>query len=304
MCTDLPDGYINAVAMFRVGRYQSCIEKLQEMIDNKAEHSQMIQTIGESYYMLYKLIQKPLSRRSDKSKVHTVGGDNERYKNAKQAIKYLGDAYDHQLFVDKDINSMHLDLAMMDCIFNVRDKPLSRCLLCRRKCGKSERLIRSHIWPEALIRHLMNGAPSGSKQVFDVSWKGAGNLCGPGQIHFTMLCKACEDLFSKYEKAFKSFCFEKLYCNIDKSTKQYTITSDKIVISTVKAPKTPKNWLYLFYLSIAFRMFLVASSGCPARFTGNINSWYDCFTTWRKSCLKKAQQSIHLCPKLDYLLPQ
>ena len=54
--------------------------------------------------MLYKLIRKPLSRRSDKSKGHRVGGDNERYKNAKQAIKYLGDAYDHQLFVDKDIN--------------------------------------------------------------------------------------------------------------------------------------------------------------------------------------------------------
>ena len=191
---------------------------------------------------------------------------------------------------------------MLDCIFNVRDKPLSRCLLCRKKCGKGERLIRSHIWPEALMRHLMNGAPSGSKQVFDVSWKGAGNLCGPGQIHFTMLCKACEDLFSKYEKTFKSFCFEKLYCNINKSTKQYTITSDEIVISTVKAPKTPKNWLYLFCLSIAFRMFVVASSGCPAHFAGNINSWYDCFTIWREILLKEGSTKHTPMPKVGLFI--
>ena len=299
MHTDLPDGYIDAVAMFRVGRYQSCIEKLKEMIDNKTEHPQMIQTIGESYYMLYALKPSPIH---NQSKGYTVGADSERYKNAKQAIKYLGDAYDHQLFVDKDINSMHLDLAMMDCIFNVRDKPLSRCLLCRRKCGKGERLIRSHIWPEALMRHLMNGAPSGSKQVFDASWKGAGNLYGPGQIHFTMLCKACEDLFSKYEKAFKSLCFEKLYCSIDENTKQYTITSDEIVMYTVKAPKTPESWLYFFCLSIAFRMFVVASRGCPARFTGNINKWYDCFTTWREILLKEGSIKHKPMPKVGLFI--
>ena len=297
--TDLSDGYIDAVAMFRVGKYYNCISKLQEIMKQSPDQIQMIQTIGESYYMLYTL--KPSSTHNDQRKEHRVDSNTEHYKNAKQAIKCLGDAYDHHLFVDKDINSMHLDLAMMDCIFNVRDKPLSRCLLCRRKCGKGERLIRSHIWPEALLRHLMNGAPSSSKQVFDASWKGTGNLCGPGQIHFTMLCKACEDLFSKYEKAFKSLCFEKLYCNIDKKTKQYTITNDEIVMSTVKAPKIPKNWLYLFCLSIAFRVFIVASQGYPTHI-GNFKSWYNCFTAWRELLLKEGSINHKPAPKIGLFI--
>ena len=302
MYIDLPDDYIDAVAMFRIGKYHNCISKLQELIQGKVEFPyriQMIQTIGESYYMLYTL--KLTSEHGDKSKYHAKDSDSEHYINAKQAIKYLGDAYDHQLFIDDNINSMHLDLAMMDCIFNVRDKPLSRCLLCRRKCGKGERLIRSHIWPEALLRHLIDGLPSGSKRVFDPSWKSTGNLEGPGQIHFPMLCKACENLFSKYENAFKSLCFEKLYCNVNEDTKQHTVTSDEIAMSMVKAPGIPQNWLYLFCLSVAFRMFVVASSGCPAR-VGQFKSWYNCFTLWREILLKEGSTHYKLVPKIAFFI--
>lgn len=275
------------MAMFRVGKYHECINKLQEVIEHKVDVTspvqiKMMQTIGESYYKLYTL--RLSSKHNDQSKCHTTDNDSEHYTYAKQAIKFLGTAYDHHLFADGDVNSMYLDLAMIDCIFSVRDKPLSRCLLCRRKCGKGERLIRSHIWPEALLRHLTGR--SNSKQVFDVSWKGAGKLHGPGQIYFTMLCKTCENLFSKYEKAFKSLCFEKLYSKINADTDQNNITSSEIVMSTLKASGAPDNWLYIFCLSIAFRMFTVASAGHPTHF-GNFKSWYNCFTVWRKILLNK-----------------
>ena len=290
-----PDGYIDAIAMFRIGEYQSCISKLQEIINDKEESPvqfQMMQTLGESYYMVYtfKLSSVDHGR-------HSVKASSEYYKNAKQAVKYLGNAYDHQLFGNVDINSMHLDLAMIDCIFNVRDKPLSRCLLCRRKCGKGEKLIRSHVWPEALLRHLSGGHCGDSKQVFDASWKDTGKLHGPGQIRFSMLCKTCENLFSKYEKAFKSFCFDKLYCDTNEDTKQSFIAPDKVVMTTLKTPGAPNRWLYLFCLSIAFRMFAVASQGCPAEI-GNFKSWYDSFTAWREILLKEGSIQSRTAPKV------
>ena len=300
MCVyvDLPDGYTDAVAMFRIEKYHDCIAKLQEMIQDKeaSYRIHMIQTLGESYYMLYSL--KLSSQRGNKSKLHAKDGDSEHYKYAKQAIKYLGDAYDHQLFIDQDINSMHLDLAMMDCIFHVRDKPLSRCLLCRRKCGRGERLIRSHVWPEALLRHFIDGLPSGSKKMFDPSWKGTGNLEGPGQIHFTMLCKSCENLFSKYEKAFKSLCFEKLY---RKDTKLHTVTNDAFAMSMVKAPGIPQSWLYLFCLSIAFRMFAILSKGRTTGI-GHFKSWYNCFTLWREILLREGSTQHKRVPKIAFFI--
>ena len=148
--------------MFRKGEYQSCISKLQEIINDKEESPIqviMMQTLGESYYMLY-----TLKSSSDNQGKHS-GSNSEYYENAKQAIKHLGIAYDHQIFGNEDINSMHLDLAMMDCICNARDKPsLSRCLLCHRKCGKGEKLIRSHIWPNTLLRHFSGGHCDNSKK--------------------------------------------------------------------------------------------------------------------------------------------
>ena len=116
---DLPDGYNDAVAMFRIGEYHNCISKLQEMTQDTKQSPfqiQIIQTIGESYYKLY--TSKLSSEHGNQSKhPGKIGGDAEYYNNAKQAIRCLGNAYDHQLFGNEDTNSMCLDLAMMDCIF-------------------------------------------------------------------------------------------------------------------------------------------------------------------------------------------
>ena len=92
--------------MFRKGEYQSCISKLQEIINDKEESPIqviMMQTLGESYDMLY-----TLKSSSDNQGKHS-GSNSEYYENAKQAIKHLGIAYDHQIFGNEDINSMHLD---------------------------------------------------------------------------------------------------------------------------------------------------------------------------------------------------
>ena len=295
---DLPDGYIDALVMFRIGEYHSCVSKLQEMINDKEKSPvqvEMMQTLGESFYKLHALEFSSTNRSKHSVK---AGRNNEYYKNAKQAIKYLGIAYDHQLFGNEDVNSMHLDLVVMDCIFNIRDKgALSRCLLCRRKCGQGEKLIRSHIWPNALLRHLSGRRCDDSKKVFDASWKDIGQLHGPGQIYFTMLCKACENLFSKYEKAFKSLCFDKLYCDASEDTKQSLVGSHEVVMTTMKAPGVPNRWLYLFCLSIAFRMFVVASQGCPTNI-GNFKSWYDSFAMWREILLKEGSIQGKTAPKV------
>ena len=114
-----------------------------------------------------------------------------------------------------------------------------------------------------------------------------------------MLCKTCENLFSKYERAFKSLFFEKLYCKVSTDTKQESIASYEIMMSTLKASGAPDNWLYLFCLSIAFRMFTVASKGCPTQI-GNFKSWYNSFTVWRKILLSEA--SIQCKPALKIAL--
>ena len=134
--------YIDALVMFRIGEYHSCVSKLQEMINDKEKSPvqvQMMHTLGESFYRLH-----ALEFSSANQSKHSVkaGRNNEYYKNAKQAIKCLDIAYDHHLFDTEDDNSMHLDLAMMDCIFNVRDKQaIPRFLLYRRNGAKGEKLI-------------------------------------------------------------------------------------------------------------------------------------------------------------------
>jgi len=282
------DGHADAIAMLRTGRYNECIQKLQLLLKDCKDMStqaKLAQTLGEAYYKVYRI---PVSSEKDTVK---------NYDNARQAIKYLGTAYDNQIFSGEHINSEHLDLAMLDCIFNSRDKPLSRCLLCHEPCSKGEKLIRSHIWPESLLRHMNNFLHSSSQQVFDVTWKGIGKLQGPGQIYFTMLCKSCENLFSKYENAFKSLFVDKLYGNIGDSIQQFSVTDDEIVISLFKGPGAPEEWLYRFCISIVFRMFTLASQGNPRKY-GNFKEWYKCFVAWRNILLNKNAASYELTPKV------
>ena len=281
------DGHADAITMLRTGRYNESIQKLQLLLKDCEDMSTQVklsQTLGEAYYKLYRT---PVSTEKDNSK---------KYNNARQAIKYLGTAYDHHLFSDEHINSEHLDLAMLDCIFNSRDKPLSRCLLCRERCGKGEKLIRSHIWPESLLRYMISFLHPSSQQVFDVTWKRIGRLQGPGQIYFTMLCKSCENLFSKYENAFKSLFVGRLYCSKDEAMQQLPVTGDKVTISLLKAPGAPEDWLYRFCLSIVFRMFTLASQGNPSRY-GNVQEWYKCLVTWRNVLLDR-NTSYKLAPKV------
>jgi len=278
--------------MLRTGRYNECIQKLQLLLKDCKDVStqlKLTQTLGEAYYKVYKT---PVLTEKDKAK---------KYESARQAIKYLGTAYDNQVFSVEHINSEHLDLVMLDCIFNSRDKPLSRCLLCRERCGKGEKLIRSHVWPESLLRHMNNFLHPSSQQVFDVTWKGIGKLQGPGQIYFTMLCKSCENLFSKYENAFKSLFVDKLLCYKGDGTQQFSVTDDEIVVSLLKAPGAPENWLYQFCLSIVFRMFTLASQGNPSRYR-NIKEWYKCFVKWRNILLDKNTASYKLAPKVALLI--
>ena len=284
----MSDEHADAIAMLRTGRYNECILKLQLLLNDCEDTSTQVkatQTLGEVYYKVYRT---PVSTEKDISK---------KYDSARQAIKYLGTAYDHQLFSDEHINSEHLDLAMLDCIFNSRDKPLSRCLLCRKRCGKGEKLIHSHIWPESLLRFMNSFLHPSSQQVFDVTWKGVGKLQGPGQIYFTMLCRSCENLFSKYENAFKSLFVDRLYCNKGETMQQFRVADDEVAISVLKAPGAPEDWLYQFCLSIVFRMFTLASQGNPSRY-GNIKEWYKCFVTWRNILLDKNTASNKLAPKV------
>lgn len=90
-----------------------------------------------------------------------------------------------------------------------------------------------------------------------------------------------------------------MYCNVnaESDVKQGTTTSDEIFMSTVKAPGVPKSWLYLFCLSVAFRMFVVASEGCHG-IIGNFKTWYGCFTTWREILLKGGFMQCKAAPKI------
>ena len=281
-----PDSLVEAAALLSVGCYAHCIPLLQSLlkqIEESQTKNHVLKVLGEASFAKYKL------------KRFAIKGNLENFKlcadDAKQAVSCLGIAFDEGLIDDGDALSCQLDIAMMDLIFNVPDKPLVRCLLCRQRCIKGEKIIHSHVWPESLLRFFTDScrAPK-SLQIFDTSWRKSGSLQGPRQIGFYMLCKKCENLFSQSESAFKSKFFQQLHNNPERPS---VSTSEEVIIDL--SDGTHSDWLYYFCISIVFRVLVLASKGFISRY-GNVKELYDLFNNCRKILLEKDKSYLNRTP--------
>ena len=149
------------------------------------------------------------------------------YEKTKDVILLLGLALDSGC-LDPE-GSKFLDLAMIDFLHETnRLNDCSRCLLCREK----KVLLRSHLWPRALLDHATS--KSVSKKLM-LSWDKNGRWFGPKEVTFFMFCKTCEEILNKHgEYLFVAKFFQKI---CDLTTKE--IEYDK--------------WLYQFCVGVIFR---------------------------------------------------
>ena len=281
-----PDSLVEAAALLNVGRYADCIPLLQSMlkqIDDLQTKSRVMKILGEASFAKYKLKRFSIKRNLENFKLCAD--------DAKQAVSCLGIALDEGLIEDRQDLLCQLDIAMMDLIFNVPDKPLVRCLLCRQRCSKGEKIIHSHIWPESLLRFFTDSsrAPK-SLKMFDASWRKSGSLQGPRQIGFYMLCKKCENLLSQSESAFKSKFFQQLHNNPEHPS---VSTSEELIIDL--SDRTHSDWFYYFCISIVFRVLVLASNGFIPQY-GNVKQLYDLFNNCRRVLLEKDKSFLNRIP--------
>ena len=196
---------------------------------------------------------------------------------AKQAVSCLGAAYDSHCINGDGPEAEMLDIAMSDFIANqvkpeLKLKPLIRCLLCRKKCQKGEKIIKSHIWPNSCLKsftHSSSNVP-GSMKIFDSTLMEYGTLLSPGQISYPMLCQQCENHISKFENLFKSNFFDVVYPKMiaGNNPEETFIALDS-------------DWLFLFCVSIMFRFIGVAMNSY-SRYIGNVKEIHQLMVNCRK----------------------
>ena len=262
----VPDSLLTVVNLMRLNEWSTTIEILQTLLKDSSSElkNQTMQLLGEASFNQY--IGKRLDGKGFTASCST---------DAKQAASCLGAAYDEGLLKDSSFYLMsYLDIALMDVIFNIPNKSHFRCLLCRQK---SITIIRSHIWPDSLLRMFIDSenVPQ-SKKIFDISWKGFGHLQGPSQIKFYMLCPKCEDICGQLENAFKNHFFRCLHDDPEKPSQS---TSKRVNVQLTGSKLD--DWLYRFCLCFVFRVMLVAANGC-FNLQGNFDQLYDLFNGCRE----------------------
>lgn len=275
----IPDILLDGEVMYRTERYVDCIKSLENVLEcvdiDEVIQLQAKGIIGKAAFQLYN--KERLGAPKKTSHVQTY------YADLKTAIGGLGTLLENGIINDRNVEAEMFDVALMDFILSQemqKKKSQVHCLLCRKHCREGEKIINSHIWANCFLRAFAESmsAPK-SKKVFDNSAKSYGLLQSPGQITYPMLCQKCEDLFGKYEKAFKSKLFDVLY----KDDYEYCYNPKEI---SINLENKINDWLYCFCLSMIFRAMGLAFGG-SMRSCGNVNEVYDLFTRCRSLLLSK-----------------
>lgn len=271
--TGIPDYLLDCSQCLRTEQYATCTEEFQSLVNNKEIKFHAMKLLGSASFQLYN--KKRMSRAMLPSVASVC------VKHAEKAVSYLGAAFDEKLFKDGDPEAEMLDIALIDVTFGRMEgsKVQVRCLLCRSRCKKGEKLISSHIWQNSILHDFVNScqAPP-SKKIFDVMSNTYGRLQSPRQISFPMLCKKCEDQFSQYEKEFKSKIFDHLHGN-----PEYVVNPKGTTVHLKKKTgrDNDREWLYHFCLSIIFRALGLAIDGSMKK-CGNASEVYKLFSSCRK----------------------
>ncbi len=202
--TGIPPCVLDFKANFRMEMHTQCIQILNEKLKSAVaseEKNLLMKSLGIASFNVY-------DRRRNAGEINVSCFDH-----AKQATSCLGAAYDNNCFPDRSPEAEMMDFTMTDIIAKqnkLKLKPLIRCLLCKKKCQKGEKIIKSHIWPNSCLRGFTRFAPNApdSMRIFDSTQSNYGTLLGPGQTAYPMLCKKCENFISEFENLFKSKFFD------------------------------------------------------------------------------------------------
>ena len=287
-CIGIPHCLLDYEINFRLENYARCLEILNKELKSVTvaeEKNMLMKSLGVASFSLY------ACKRNTSEKSVTS------FEHAKQAASCLGTAYDNSGISDESPEVEMLDITMNDIIANqnqsyLKLKPLIRCLLCKMKCQKGKKLIRSHIWPNSCLRAFTQYATTvpASMKIFDSTHMNYGTLLGPSQISYPMLCQKCENNISIFENLFKSNFFDVVH----DLKFEYACNPDEIRINL------DSNWLFLFCVSIIFRVSGVVS-GFMRRY-GNYEEIYQLFMNCRKVLLNEASADILIKLKIAIFL--
>ena len=169
----------------------------------------------------------------------------------KKVISHLGNALDNEN-IDYE-GSKLLDLALTACALDLNFLHLcGRCLLCRRG---GQKLRKSHLWPNSILKRIYKSEYEGFKKPFLFrSHPRSGKECT-----FYMFCPSCEELLSQNgEEQFAKF----LDCLQEQPVESFTYGS----------------WLYDFAIGMMFRQLATESMS----YSVNSHKVYNVFLLCRK----------------------
>ena len=248
---------------------QLMLHKFGKSQDPLISHCRML--LGKSFAWKYSLEQRQLEFEMDFFSISDLK-KNEAVKNcyakARNAIFQLGYALDNGILDEE--GSMLLDFSMIDYSREVNAlNECNRCLLCR----KWEKLCRSHICPEAILKEI---AKEESDTCVPVT-----SMTGRHEVKSTkretkwLLCHTCEQLLSRHgETQFTEKFFRILYPTIKSHSISYT------------------EELYNFCTGVAFR------SLCLTNFSDlhNRNEIYNFFVACRNHLLSLSEEISQQTP--------
>lgn len=281
-----------AQGCYQYRKYAECIQLASLYTESSDDTTKLrAKTVkGRALYYLYLRELKLLSKAS-LSPREFVAASDPCFQKAKQAISALS----LTMSLGKDIQGIcneedekKLDFILLDYIQTSNDPNLQHCILCHGR----KKLMKSHIWPRSVLKLLVKFKciePPQTGKIFSASWKGYGNLFGPRELIFSLLCHDCEELLSaSCEQAFVSEFFERLYDTQDReklSEEMYIKYSDK---------------LYRFCLSILFRALPITRPSVTS--FGNSDDIYKIFSLCRQYLLKEEVPSSTSLPAVAILM--
>ena len=238
MCiSDASIAFTYAQACFTYGNYQECADVCRSIKKQISDEHLEFDVIdlellhGKALYYCYQPDLRYLIKSEDDITQEELSlVSDECFKKMKNTIALLGKCLDAKC-IDEE-GSRFLDFALNSCAANLnRLNQCKRCLLC---CRGGQKLKRSHLWPNSVLKSIYKSEYEGEIRPFLFGHQSSRPKTAKECTIF-MFCQTCEELLSQNGEV----QFAKLFDNIQKDPCNTQLTYGK--------------WLYNFAVGMIFR---------------------------------------------------